>query len=181
MLLHRRMGFRLSPSHRTCGIKFRPFAADITPLSERLRKIIVKRTILQLVRYAIAGLLVNAFGYTLYLGIAWLSGSPGFAVSVCYPIGILIGYLVHARYSFQYSAERAGDIYRFVVAHVGGYLSNLAILRVGVDVLEFPHEVVQVFAIVIVAVQLFLVFKLIVFKSVNPPTLIHPPHRIDGT
>lgn len=116
-------------------------------------------------RYAIAGLLLNAFGYTLYLGIAWLSGSPGLAVSICYPIGVLIGYLVHARYSFQYSAERSDGLLRFIVAHVGGYLSNLAILWIGVDVLSYPHQVVQLLAIFIVAAQLFVVFKFLVFRS----------------
>ena len=136
--------------------------------NECFHKTIVNKTVLQLMRYAIAGLLLNAFGYTLYLGIAWLSGSPGLAVSICYPIGVLIGYLVHARYSFQYSAERSDGLLRFIVAHVGGYLSNLAILWIGVDVLKYPHYWVQVFAIVIVAIQLFIMFKVFVFKSFSP-------------
>jgi putative flippase GtrA len=116
-------------------------------------------------RYAIAGLLLNAFGYTLYLGITWLSGSPGLAVSICYPIGVLIGYIVHASFSFQHSAQRSDGIFRFVVAHLGGYLSNLAILWLGVGFLKFPHYLVQVFAIFMVAIQLFVTFKFFVFRS----------------
>lgn len=125
----------------------------------------VRDSIHQFVRYAIAGLVLNACGYLLYLGITELTGSPKVAVSICYPAGVLCGFFLHARYSFAYSGDRKRSLILFIVAHVFGYISNLAVLWIGVDVLKFRHEFVQVFAIFFVAAELFVLFKCFVFST----------------
>jgi uncharacterized membrane protein (GlpM family) len=49
--------------------------------------------------------------------------------------------------------------------HASGYLCNLAILRVFVDRLGYPHQIVQAVAIFVVAAYLFLAFKMFVFVT----------------
>lgn len=125
----------------------------------------VRDSIHQFVRYAIAGLVLNSCGYLLYLGITEVTGSPKAAVSICYPTGVLCGFFLHARYSFAYSGNRKRSLILFIVAHVFGYISNIVVLWIGVDVLKFRHELIQVFAIFFVAAELFVMLKCFAFST----------------
>ncbi len=120
---------------------------------------------MQLVRYGLVGLLVNLFGYLVYLGVTWLGVSPKAALTLLYPVGVLYGYFLHARYSFGYQGKTGSSLGRYGLAHVFGYLTNVGMLFVLVDILGYPHQAVQLAAIFVVAGQLFLTFKFFVFKT----------------
>ena len=55
--------------------------------------------------------------------------------------------------------------YRFVLMHIIGYLINLALLYVLVDVYGYKHQYVQLLAMAILVFFFFIVLRIYVFKS----------------
>ena len=121
----------------------------------------------QFIRYALVGAFNNIRGYLIYLLITsyWLE--PKVAVSLMYPIGAGIAYFGHARYSFAYKGATTPGVARYVIAHTLGYVSNIGILYFLSDQLGWPHQVVQVMAIFLVAGILFFLFRYFVFRGTN--------------
>lgn len=122
-------------------------------------------TVFQLVRYGVVGVANNLAGYFIYLGVTWLGVDPKLAVTLMYPVGALIGYFSHARYSFSYRGDRASGLFRYVIAHVIGYGANIYLLYIFSDRMGFPHQLVQAMAIFIVAGLLFVLFRYFVFPA----------------
>ncbi|MDG5467838.1 GtrA family protein [Deltaproteobacteria bacterium IMCC39524] len=119
----------------------------------------------QLIRYGVVGLLSNLLGYLVYLLITWLGVDPKLTVTLFYPLAATIAYSGHAQYSFAYKGGHASGFSRYVVAHVFGYLLNIASLYFFVDVLLYPHQLVQLCNIFLVAGFLFVAFKYFAFQS----------------
>jgi putative flippase GtrA len=118
----------------------------------------------QLLRYGVVGLLTNLVGYLIYLLLTlWVE--PKLAVTILYPVGVLIGYFGHARYSFAYEGRTLSGLARFLVAHAIGYGANVSLLYVFTDLLGYPHWAVQAAAIFIVAALLFVLFRFFVFPK----------------
>jgi putative flippase GtrA len=121
----------------------------------------------QLVRYAVVGVVTNALGYLVYLGVTWVGLGPKLAVSLLYGAGVTASFLGNRRWTFRHQGDLASGGVRFVVAHATGYLLNLALLLVFVDRIGWPHQLVQAAAILVVAAYLFVLMRVFVF----PPQL----------
>ncbi|MEZ5739282.1 MAG: GtrA family protein [Burkholderiaceae bacterium] len=120
-----------------------------------------------LVRYAIVGLLSNAVGYLAYLALTTLGLSPQRAMSLLYAIVATVGFFGHRRLTFADDGRLLGTGARYVIAHLGGYLLNLALLSVLVDRLGLAHQAVQAGAILVVAIYLFIVSRQFVFRGID--------------
>lgn len=131
----------------------------------------------QLVRYGAVGVLNNLWGYLLYLLVTWLWLNPKTAVSILYPVGALTAYYAHAKYSFSYHGGRTRALFRFVVAHVVGYLVNISMLFILVDTFGFPHQLVQALAIFTVAGVLFILLRYYVFNETSKAPLANDIER----
>lgn len=116
-------------------------------------------------RYGIVGLLSNMAGYLIYLLITWLGVDPKITVTLFYPIAATIAYYGHARYSFTYQGGHLSGSVRYVITHICGYLLNVSSLYLFVDILGYPHQLVQFVNIFAVAGFLFLAFKVFVFRE----------------
>jgi len=121
----------------------------------------------QLLRYGVVGLLTNLAGYLVYLLVTWLWLEPKAAVTLLYPVGMILGYFGHARYSFAFQGRTNSGVARYFVAHAIGYGANVSLLYVFTELLHFPHQVVQACAIFVVAGILFLLFRYFVFPSAH--------------
>ena len=120
----------------------------------------------QIIRYGIVGVLNNLLGYFIYLFVTlWLD--PKIAISLLYPVGAIIGYFGHSKYSFSYQGENKRSLWRYVVANLVGYSVNFMLLYVFWEKMHFPHQAVQAAAIFICAGVLFLLFKFFVFSKVE--------------
>jgi putative flippase GtrA len=119
----------------------------------------------ELIRYAVVGFLSNLAGYLIYLLITWMGVEPKTTVTIFYPIAAAIGYFGHAQYSFSYRGRHGSGFSRYVLAHLFGYLLNIISLYFFVDVLLYPHQMVQFFNIFLVSGFLFLVFKYYTFHT----------------
>lgn len=122
-------------------------------------------TVFQLVRYGVVGIANNLVGYLLYLGVTWSGVDPKLTVTLMYPVGALIGYFSHARYSFSYRGGRTRGLFRYVIAHVIGYGANVSLLYIFSDRMGYPHQLVQAMAIFLVASLLFVLFRYFVFPA----------------
>ena len=119
--------------------------------------------IYQMFRYAIVGVLNNLLGYVVYLLVTYFWLEPKVAVTILYPIGVLIAYFSHAKCSFSHQGDHAWAIVRFFVSYFICYWLNLSMLYFFSDKLGYPHQIVQAVAIVVVGGVLFLLLKFFVF------------------
>jgi putative flippase GtrA len=123
----------------------------------------MKKTARQFVRYAIVGLVSNGVGFLLYLGLTFAGMEHKTAMTLLYAIGVLQSFLFNKRWSFQHGGVHGPAFLRYCIAYGVGYVVNLLGLIVLVDYEGYPHEIVQAFMVVSLAVMLFLFQKFWVF------------------
>lgn len=119
---------------------------------------------LQLIRYGIIGLTNNALLYSGYLLFVYCGSGEKLAMSLTYIIGVTISYTANYRWTFSQRKNR-GALIRYIQMHLAGYLINFILLYILVDKLLYPHQFVQVFAIIIVAFFGFFTCKYFVFSE----------------
>jgi putative flippase GtrA len=122
------------------------------------------RSLVQLTRYALIGIVTNLAGYLLYLFLVHLGTTPKLTMTCLYGIGAVIGFIGNRNLTFAHTGSMFGSGVRYFLAHCVGYGINLFILIIFVDVLGYPHQWVQAMAIFVVAGFLFIAFKFFVFK-----------------
>lgn len=120
----------------------------------------------QITRYGLVGVLSNVTAYMVYLLLTYLGLDPKLTVSIIYPFAATLSYAGHARYSFTYAGSHKKGIVRFVLAHICGYLLNVTLLYIFVDILGFRHELVQLCNMFVVSGFLFLMLKYFAFRKI---------------
>ncbi len=124
-----------------------------------------KKYISQLFNYGIIGIAGNLTAYLAYLFITYLGGTPKLTMSVLYVITAFVSFLGNRKLTFSHKGGLLGSGLRFSLTHLFGYLINLGLLFVLVDKFGYPNQLIQAFAIIIVAIFLFLTFKFFVFRE----------------
>lgn len=119
----------------------------------------------QLFRFGLVGVASNAGAYTAYLLITTLGVSPKSSMTIVYVAGATVGFLGNRTLTFAHQGSVMGAGIRYVIAHSFGYGLNLSILIVMVGKLGYAHQLVQAFAILVVAAFLFLAFKFFAFAN----------------
>lgn len=123
----------------------------------------------QFLRFAAVGVISNALLYLAYLLLTFLVGlEHKAAMSIVYVSGVLVTFFVNRAWSFEHTGAAHTAFVRYVLAYAIGYLVNLALLWLAVDLLLFPHHLVQAAAIVVVAACTFLLHKHWVFAPLTP-------------
>lgn len=130
----------------------------------------MRTTLGQLLRYGIVGVLSNAVGYLLYLGITAAGMEHKLAMTLLYAVGVAQTFLFNKHWSFKHRGTHGPALVRYCASYALGYLINLVALLVLVDRLGYPHQIVQGVVILSLAVLLFLLQKFWVFR----PTASHP-------
>ena len=119
----------------------------------------------QFTKYAVVGFASNFILYCFYLLLTTISLAPHTAMTIAYAAGLTITYLVNRSWTFAYSGPGRATLLRYVLVYGLGYVVNFALLSVMVDRLGYPHQVVQAFLILLLAISLFLVQKNWVFDN----------------
>ena len=117
----------------------------------------------QFFSYAFVGVVTNLLVYGLYLLLTYLWGAPKFTMTTLYFLGATIGFLANRRSTFQDGGGIGVAGIRYLLAQVAGYLLNLVLLLLFVDGFDFPQQIVQAIAIVVMAIFLFFVLRIFVF------------------
>lgn len=118
----------------------------------------------QLIRYAVVGGVSNLLCYLAYLGLTRLGMDPKLAMSALYCVGVLQTFVFNRNWTFKHSGAQPVVFSRYCAAYAAGYLINLSVLYVLVDVRDYPHQIVQGMMILLVAAMLFLAQKFWVFR-----------------
>ena len=71
--------------------------------------------------------------------------------------------------TFQHNGDWRHSAGAYVVVYAGAYLINLMLLAVLTDIYGYPHQLVQLLAGVIVAPNLFVASKYVVFRKTDAP------------
>lgn len=137
---------------------------ELAASSVRPRKV-PHRTFVELFRYGVLGMATNLLGYGIYLLITYCGVEPKITVSILYPAGAIIGFYGSKRWIFAHKGSVLQTSLRYCAAHVVGYLMNIAVLYIFVDELGYPHQLIQVIAVFLVAAFLFATFKFFVFPK----------------
>jgi len=124
-----------------------------------------KATIRQLFSYSLIGGLTNLAGYCLYLVLTYYGGTPKSTMTALYFTGAVIGFFANRRFTFRHDGHIGVTGGRFLMTQLLGYLLNLLLLVLFVDWLGFAHQIVQALAIIVVAVFLFVMFRVFVFAQ----------------
>lgn len=120
---------------------------------------------LQFLRYAIVGLASNGVLYLAYLGLTAVGVGIKLAMTLLYLIGVAQTFIFNKRWSFDHSGANGLVFLRYCFSYALGYVINLMSLFVFIDVLGYPHQIVQGVLILSLAVMLFLLQKYWVFRS----------------
>jgi putative flippase GtrA len=119
----------------------------------------------QLLRYLLVGALSNSVGYLVFLLIAWWGGAPKVAMTLVYVTGALTGFFGNRNWTFRDRGGTGRSAFFYFLAHGSGYSLNWLLLYVFVDRFGYPHQVVQLAAMVMVALVLFVELKYLVFRE----------------
>lgn len=120
---------------------------------------------MQLLRYTVVGSGANLLGYGAYVALTSLKVGPIFAMSIVYTAACLASFLGNKNWTFRNRGRTKRLLPKYFAIQIIGYLTNLAMLVILSRVLGFPHQWVQLFAIFVVAVELFVLSKYYVFRA----------------
>ncbi|MDT8281866.1 MAG: GtrA family protein [Gammaproteobacteria bacterium] len=130
-----------------------------------ISKIKNKKSARQLLIYGLVGVASNFSAYMAYLLITYSGGTPKITMSVLYVTTAMVSYYGNRKLTFEHKGCILKSGLRFFLAHCLGYFINLCMLFFLVDKLGYPHQWVQILAIIVVAAFLFITFKIFVFKE----------------
>lgn len=119
----------------------------------------------QVLRYGGVGLLSNFLGYIVYIGIVAAGVGHKLAMSIVYAAVFAMSFYGNRRFTFDHRGAIGAVGVKFVAVYALGYWVNLSILFFFVDKMGYRHEVVQLIAIGVIAVQSFILLKFFVFKK----------------
>lgn len=120
------------------------------------------------IRYATVGLVSNGALYVAYLGLTALGVTPEPASALLYCAGIAGTYLANRGWSFKSERSHAWAAPRYAVTYLLGMGAQIATLAAGHRVLDLPHQVAQLGAMVAAAAAIFLLLNLWVFAASRP-------------
>lgn len=120
--------------------------------------------LLQGLRFGIVGLASNAVLYLLYLLLTTVGLGHKTAMTMLFAVGTLQTFILNRRWTFGHRGLPRAAFVKYVTIYSLAYLLNLASLLLFVDHLGFPHQTVQGVMIFIIALILFLLQKLWVFR-----------------
>ena len=114
----------------------------------------------QIVKFFIVGVTSNGIGYILYLiATMFLGLGHKIAMTGLYASGMALSFYINRKWTFRSDGTIRRSAGRFLIVYALGYIINLFLLFVFVDLGEFPHQLIQAFAIVFMAAYFFVVNK----------------------
>lgn len=122
-----------------------------------------RQTIKQLSRFVVVGATSNAIGYTLYILLTFLGVPPKVTMTVLYVIGAGLGFWGNRKFTFGSNERLTTTGMRYVLVHLVGYSILYVMQTVFYEHYGLAHQIVQLVAIAVVAIYLFVAMKIFVF------------------
>lgn len=115
--------------------------------------------------YVVTGLTVNTLSYLCFLLITYLGLDPKLAVLILYVASMTASFFANRTWVFVHDGKIHWAAIRFLGSYLSGLLLNLGILWLFTDVLGFPYQIVQLCAVIGIAIFLFLMSRYFVFSD----------------
>lgn len=119
----------------------------------------------QFLKFSAVGLASNAILYFGYLALTAMGTAPKLAMSILYVFGVLQTFVLNRKWTFESDGNRRTAMGRYVAMYAVGYVANYTILSVFVGRFGFPHQAVQLAAIMILALAFFVTARYWVFGT----------------
>ena len=119
----------------------------------------------QLLRYAVAGVVINAGAFIAYLVLTGTGLSPPLAMTFTYFSALALSFVVNRSITFEYQGKPSPALGRYIVAYAAGYLLNFLGLVALVRFVHIPHYWAQGGLVLLVAVSMFIIQRLWVFPE----------------
>ena len=114
-------------------------------------------------RFFVTGIILNSFFFCLYLLLVGHIG-PYLTISITYPLGIVTSYLANRSWVFGSNSKgRLGEIVRYLLTYLSGYLVNLIIIYILFDRMSVSYSFAQLAAVGFLVIYLFLMLRYFVF------------------
>ncbi len=128
---------------------------------------------IQLSRYAVVGVAINAAGYLLYLLATSLGTGPKTTMSFLYLLGVLNAFFLNKTWSFRFVGAAGPAFVRYATLYVLGYIINILTFLLLVDQVRLPHQWVMAGLALFMPVFFFAGQKFWVFRQ-------NPIHELRG-
>lgn len=122
---------------------------------------------IQSLRFIAIGLASNIVLYLIYLLLTKIGVDYKIAMTLLYCIGVAQTFFLQKRFTFSHQGLLHYSFVKYLSAYGLGYLINFSALLFFVDYLALPHELVQGLMILIIAMLMFLLLKLWVFRPAS--------------
>ncbi|EED34896.1 GtrA-like protein [Luminiphilus syltensis NOR5-1B] len=122
---------------------------------------------LQILRFAVVGLISNSFLFFLYLLLTSLELGHKSAMTLLFVAGMLQTFVANKHWVFDYEGGFCISFSRYALIYFLAYFFNLAALLILVDFYQFPHQLIQGVVIFVVAPLLFLLQRYWVFRATD--------------
>lgn len=108
--------------------------------AEALRPLLASEAVVQLIRFAVAGVGVTVFAAGIYLAAAMTLHVPPLAANaLSTACGVVVGYVVHSRWSFRAEpGDEAAMMLKFLVAAGAAFALNSFWVWLAVHALHLP-------------------------------------------
>lgn len=124
------------------------------------------KTLAQLTKFSAVGITGNLLGYSIYILLTYLGLKPTYAVSILYPLGAMFSFYGNLRFTFKYAGNPIKAKVKFIFSYLSGYIINIFILHIFVTELQYPHELMQLFATCVIAIYLFFISKFFIYRDI---------------
>lgn len=119
----------------------------------------------QIKNFSLVGIAQNFIGYLIYIVLTYIGIAPVLAISILYPLGATFSFIGNKKYTFINTNSESNALGRFVIAHLLGLMLNIILLKVLVETFGFPHQLVQLIAMLLIATFLFIAMKYFIFST----------------
>lgn len=124
----------------------------------------MKQTARQILRFGAVGVTSNGIGFLLYLILTTCGLGPKLTMSLLYIVGVLQTFFFNKKWTFSYHGHLGQTFTRYISIYALGYLINFGVLMITVDTIGFSHQWVQGIMILVLALFLFCLQKIYVFR-----------------
>ena len=121
------------------------------------------------VRFVIVGGVNTLAGLSVIYALKWLLGVHDIAANFAgYSVGLLLSYVLNARWTFRFSGKLLAAAHRFVLTIIAAYLANLGTVSAAIYVFGMNAYAAQALGIIPYALLTYLSSKLFVFREPVP-------------
>ena len=119
----------------------------------------------QLFRYLVVGIVSNLTLYLGYLLLTDIGVGHKTAMSLLYAAGTSLTFIFNRNWTFQHNDHISHGFIRYSVMYAVGYFIDLIGLYLLVDIAGYPHQIIQLFLAILLAIMFFILMRLWIFND----------------